>query len=102
MNRRAMPPEMRRREPGAVSGGDNSGATVYRQNRMPAYLAMIGAYAKIARGISVVDRKILFRVANGDTLQRIADDLGMKKPTVHKRIDKHRASAGIVGPGPGR
>lgn len=102
MNRRHMTSRQRRREPGVVSGGDNHGGTALRLARMPEYLASISAYVRLANGIPALDKKILFRLADGMTIRDIAVDLGMKTPTVYKRIAKHRAMGGISGPGTGR
>lgn len=77
------------------------GVSVSRKRRFPAYLERIRDYLETAK-ISAVDRTILEHVANGQTLQWIADEMGMKKPTVFVHVRRLRQKAGIAGPGRGR
>lgn len=87
------------------------GQSVTRKRRFPSYLAKLREFldkepgtpfAKVEAMISAVDRQILEYVIEGQTLRWIADEMGMKKPTVYKRVAKIRREAGISGPGPGR
>ncbi len=82
--------------------GHRGGVTIKRARRFPSYVARLRAFLDGPAVISSVDREILEHVIEGRTLQWIADEMAMKKPTVHKRVNKIRTRAGIAGPGRGR
>jgi hypothetical protein len=95
------------------SGGvwNKPGQTITRKRRFPSYIERLRAFlekepgnpfAKNEAMISAVDRQILEYIIEGKTLRWIAQEIGMKKATIHKRVVKIRNAAGIPGPGPGR
>lgn len=77
------------------------GQTIRRKRRFPAYLQKVRDFLDTGH-VSAVDRQILEHVVEGHTLRWIADELGMKKPTVFARIRRIRRKYGIAGPGAGR
>jgi hypothetical protein len=83
-------------------GGNGKGSYVIRRRRFPSYIDRLRAFLDGGPPIGVVDRQVLEYVCEGHTLQWIADEIGIKKATIHKRIVKIRKAAGIAGPGPGR
>lgn len=83
------------------NGARGSGVSM-RRRRFPAYLANLRAYLDRASSLSSVDRQLLEFVVEGKSLQWIADELGMTKANVHKKVSAARKVGGVAGPGPGR
>lgn len=83
-------------------GGDNRHGSTSRRRRFPGYIARIRAYLDKEPTIAATDRVILEFIVEGKTLRWIADEIGMKTSTVHKRVAQLRDKAGIPGPGAGR
>ncbi len=86
---------------GGAAGKVGSGSTS-RLRRFPAYVERLRAYIEKSGAVSAVNREICEHVIEGKSLQWIADELGMTKASVHKRVVNVRKLAGIAGPGSGR
>ncbi len=87
----------------STGGGQRRGGPQHRtKRRFPGYVAMLRALLDSAFPVSAVDRQICEFVIEGRTIRWIADELGMKRPTVHKRVKLLRDRANIPGPGSGR
>lgn len=88
-----------------AGGGTNSrriGTRYGAKRRFPSYVAALRGCLDKVSTVSAVDRQIVEFIIEGRTIRWIADELGMKAPTVQKRVRQFRVAAGISGPGSGR